>query len=312
MFLTDLARWVQRRLKDKVNKPALVAAEPWGIYALIAGWDDQRLHVLDRKKGEIVRTLSLPPKVRKGTDFGHFVYSADGMSVAGYNTYNNTFAAWSLTDGDLVHHSEGVNRMPPAMCFMPGGRLAVCDGPRIHTYQLGGERLYTTPVSDDLRSLKMFAPSTSKPTLVCVAVFRKGLGGHHLHSFLVESGNITMRKEGPYRPRPEDADDSKSIVLGEILNIPGNTERMLVVSEEERWDRRAKIEDWEWDDEYRTRLLAVDPKRGAFYPAEFEINGRHCLQIEGSDLYLIDDRGHRRKVTGVPLRVEIADWRLAG
>ncbi|MBI1292968.1 hypothetical protein GC173_17290 [bacterium] len=312
IFLTDLARWVQANLKAKIKSPALLAAEPWAPFALVAGWDDQRIHVLDRSKSEIVRSLSLPPRIRKGTDFRRFTFSADGLNVAGYNPNDASFAAWSLASGELIHSSDGVGRFQAAMAFMPGGRLALCDGPRIHTFLLGGELLYTTPVSDDLRSLLMFSPPTTKPTLCCVAVFRKGLGGHHLHTFVVEHGEITQRREGPYRARPEDADDNKTLALGELVNIPGSTERILVVTEEERLDRRARVEEWEWDDEYKTRLLAVDPRRGMFYPTEIELKGRHCLQIDGTELLVIDERGFKRRLTGVPLRIENADWRLTG
>jgi len=312
MFLTDLARWVQANLKSKIKSPALLAAEPWGTYALVAGWEDQRIHVLDRRSGEIARALNIPSRTRKGSDFRRFVFSADGLNVAGYNANDSSFAAWSLADGEMIHTSDGVGRFPASMAFMPGGRLALCDGPRIHTFLLGGDLLYTTPVSDDLRSLLMFAPPNSRPTLCCVAVFRKGLGGHHLHTFLVENGEITQRREGPYRPRPDDPDDNKTLALGELVNIPGSTERILVVSEEERHDRRARVEEWEWDDDYRTRFLAVDPRRGMFYPTEVELAGRHCLQIDGGELLVIDERGFKRRLSGVPLRIQNADWRLVG
>jgi hypothetical protein len=312
LFMSDLARWVQHRLSTEIKGPALLAAEPWGVYALVTGWEDRQIHVLDRKRGVIARSLQLPPKARKGSDYRHFVFSPDGMVVAAYNAVDSTFVAWSMNDGDLLHTSEGVGRIPPAMAMLPGGRLAVCDGPRIHFYQLGGERLTTTPVSDDLRSLLMFATPGVRPQLVCVAVFRKGLGGHHLHTFVVDNGEITLRKEGPYRARPDDAHDNKTIMLRELVNIPGSTERILVVAEEERMERRAQTAEWEYDDEYRTRILAVDPKRGMFYPTEIELKGRHCLQIDNSELMLIDERGCRRKVIGIPLRVVAADWRLTG
>ncbi|CAN5300658.1 hypothetical protein BH09SUM1_BH09SUM1_09570 [soil metagenome] len=311
LFMTELSAWGQKALRRTLPTPVLLAAQPWAPMAIFCGADEPDIHVLDRKKGELVRKLELPPGARKGTDFRHFNFSPDGLCAAAYNSLDSSFAVWSLVDGSLKNHAEGMKQIPPVMCFMPGGRIALCDGPKINTFTLGGTLLHTTPISDDLRSLLLFAPPSPRPVLVGVAVFRKGLGGHHLHSFHIENGIITGRQEGPYRPRPDKPDDNRLINLFELLNIPGSTERILVVSEEEKLEKKASHRDWEYDYEYTTRILAVDPRRGMFYPSEVELQGQHCLEQGDSELRVIDEQGRRRRVTGFPLMLQNADWRLA-
>ena len=312
MFLTDLAIWVQKNLAGELQSPVLLAAEPWANFALIGSQSDHRIYVLDRRQGKLTMKLALPVGTRHATDFRRFLFSFDGLNVVAYNPKDYIFAAWALADGNLIHESKGVGQITPAMAFLTGGRVAVCDGPKVMTWQLEGELLHTSPVSDDLRSLVLFAPPSTKMVLIGVGVFRKGLGSLTLHSFRMENGAISGRQDGPIRPRPESQHDKRTVTLHELQNIPGSTARILIVSEEERLEKRAPLTDWEYDYEYTTRLMAIDPAAGRFHKGELEIEGRHCLQGEGGDLFLIDEMGRKRLITGFPLRLEKADWRLTG
>jgi hypothetical protein len=310
--MVDLAKWIQQNLREKVREPILIAAQPWANYAVVGSNHEAALYLLDRRQGKIVRRLSLPRRSEAGTDFREFSYSPDGLNVAAYDGKQKLFAAWSLADGELIQFTQGLGQIPPSIVFLSGGRLALCDGPRVNFYQLGtNNAMYSTPVSDDLRSLVMFPLPSPQPVLIGVGSFRKGLGGFELHSLRIENGQLVREHEGPARPRPEGAHDKKSVTVHELLNIPGSTARILIVSEEECLEKRAPLTNWEYDQEFSTRLLAVDPQTGRFLRGELAISGRHCLEVDGSELLLIDEMGRHRRVGGFPLRLENVDWRLS-
>lgn len=316
-FLTETAQWCRQALQSKLLLPTLLAADESSQLAVVCPARQRELYVLGRQQGKIARKLPLPETNQLPVHLSNWEYSPDGMNVCAYDRMSNTFHAWSLTDGELILSSKGDGQMPPAMLFMTGGRLAICDGPVLHVYQLGGEELYNFPVGNDVRGLVMHSPLNPKPILNIVYVTRMGLGGYQIDSLRLENDTVIHKQEGPIRRRPERQDDKRIIRLTQLINIPGSTAKILILSEEEELETRASNKnsedgEWEYDQHFVTRLHALDPQTARFYKEEITLDGQHCLEFHRGELHVMDELGRRRSLTGIPLRLESADWRLSG
>lgn len=308
--MVALVKWAQKNLARQMKSPCVLACDFATNNSLLTSGDGAEIQVLDRRTGRLTRTLQMPPRARTAFDFRKFVFSDDGVFVAGYNPIEKMFAVWSMSDGDLKMACEGAGQIAPAMVFMPGGRIVICDGPRISTHMLTGELLHYTPTSDDLRSIALFAPPNPKPFIVAVGVFRKGLGGHQMQSMRIENGIVTQKTEGPIRARPDKANVTRTIEIKEAINVPGLTARILVINQEERFEVKHDDPMDPPSERYITRLSAVDPAKGAFYSNEVTLEGRHCLEVAGAELHVVDEMGRFRRIAGFPFRLEEADWRL--
>lgn len=312
LYMTNLALSVQSQFRSGLPGASLLAATPSSAYALLVEMKNSHLYVLDRSAGRVLHPLELPPKARQASDFVGFIYSPSGNRVGAYNPRDSSFAFWSLDEGKLLSAIDGAGEFHGKLIFLDEDTVALADSHRISTRNVNGKELWGTRLPEETRDILLFTITGPTPILIAVAVVQRKNLGAHIHAFKVIKGVIEARSEGPYRERAQNPRESKSFRLCELYNIPGSTDRSLIVCDEECLVKEPDEMDGIPEFTYTTRLVAMDPLKAVFYEGEMKVPGRHCLEIQGEELRLIDEVGRHRRVQCFPLRLENADWRLEG
>lgn len=310
--LASLARRIQKTQRAAVKMPTLLASQHKGRLSVISGAEDANLHLFDAEKGRIVLDLPLPNGSMSGSDFRLFSFNADFQAIAAYDKSESIFAVWSLEDGKILNAITGQGKIPPALTFLPGKRIAVADSRRIAIHRLGGDEESVSFVSEDLRSLVLYSPREDPSLLVAVGAFRKGDLGHLISAFHMRSGRIVAGREGPYRPKPEDRHQRRRIYLHECPTLPGRKGDVLIVLEEDCLRTRDPDTGAIQHEEFSSRLVPVEPTSCQFLDDGLKFPGQFCLEYDDDALLLIDELGRRRQVTGFPLKAKPVDWRLEG
>jgi hypothetical protein len=307
-FLMQLALQTQEALYRTLPCVALLAASEESPYALLTLPDGQGFLVLDRRTMTVGERIPLPPRVRRASDYVRFVFNPAGSVVCGWNPLDGSFATWSLSESRQLGRMDGEGQIPGAMAFLDDRHVALCDSNRIHYFSVTGDKKGTTRLTDDLMGVQLFTIHGAKPILVAGMV-RKQTGGTQLLGMRIEEGVVKARGETARRAPMHQPRTRSRRSLHEIYNIPGSTQHSLILCEEERTDFLDESGEVV-QVRYRTRLVAFDPSLASFHDGEVELEGRHCLELAGPELRLVDEYGRHRRVLTFPLRCEIADWRF--
>lgn len=311
-YLTSLALSVQRQFRSGLPGASLLAATPNSNYGLLLDAKNKQFFVLDRAGGRILHPMDIPSRARQASDFDDFVFSPSGNIVAAYNTPDSSFAVWSLEEGRLLSHFDGEGVNPGRIAFLDEERIVIADSHRLSTRNLAGKEIVGTRLPEETRDLLMFPMKSTEPTLIVVAVVQRKNLGAHIHCFRIVQGRIEARSEGPYRERAQGPRENKVIRLRELYNIPGATDSSLVLCDEEIIQVTPATPEEVHTEDFKTRVNAINPQKATFYEDEITLTGRHCLEINGGELHLVDEFGRYRRVHCFPLSVENADWRLEG
>ncbi len=307
-YLANLARRVQKTQKHVVQRPVLLDADRTRGYGIIAGSQDRHLHLFDCAKGRIFLDLPLPRRADRGADFICFTFDREYKHLAAYNRNTGFFSVWSMETGKHVAESEGKRKTAPTIAFLPNDEVAFADSPQISLHKIGKGEKSVSYVSNDLRSLRLYAPKEDDTLLFGLGVFLKGGVGLSISCFHIRDGQIVAGREGPYRSMPNDPAMRIRLLLHELLKLPGTD--LLVALEEERLSLSSPNTGEILDEEYRTRLVAVNPISCKFESEERMLRGRFCLEYQDKELHLLDESGRRRLIKGIPLEAEPIDWRL--
>ncbi|MCC6545952.1 hypothetical protein IT570_02195 [Candidatus Sumerlaeota bacterium] len=310
-FLAELSKRLRATPLDSMRSPVLLAANPFGKMAIVNDAGAPDLHLYDRKTSQLAARLSLPARWRKPSDYRHFAFSDDGLHAAAYYPSDKSFAIWSVETGALVNQIQGDGKFIGRTTFLPGNQVVVCDGPWVNTHQVGGGSVARTKLAPELASVILYSASGVNGGIIAVGAFKMEQRGHQIRSFIMQDGKIINTADGPYRAGAVQRGHKKTVKFQEIYPIPGSTRRILILSEEECTEKEDAGYHSLEEDEYDTHLLAIDPSNGRFFPEEIYLAGRYCLEMEGREMHLLDERGFRRRIHPFPLRMEVIDWRIS-
>ncbi|MEO8377697.1 MAG: hypothetical protein ABI579_08490, partial [Candidatus Sumerlaeota bacterium] len=310
-FLTDLARRLRATQLDSIQTPVLLAANPVGKIAILNDAGAADMHLYDRKLSRLTEKLALPPRWRKPSDYRNFAFSDDGLYAGAYYPSDKSFAIWHMETGALANQIQGEGNFIGRMAFQPGNQVAVCDGPWLNTYQVGGGLTVRTKLPPEIQSVIIYSASGVDGGIIVVGAFKMEQRGHQLRSYVMQGGKIIATDDGPYRAGTVQRGDKKTVKFQEIFPVPGSTRRILILCEEDCTEKEAADYHTLEENEYDTYLLALDPTNGRFFPEELYLSGRYCLEMAAREMHLLDERGFRRRVNSFPLRLEVIDWRIS-